>query len=243
MATCTVNGGPYQRAATLQPTRRLRGLTQNSRAANPKRKRPNCHKKENSRNSVGGISRPQCAKGKGPEDAGVAAPLPGASCRGNCWYAGKVFSVTSRWTTPSCFPTTSAHDLQPLILTIRLEQKTVKVPIFCSSLTRIVYVPKSLQRPVPSSFLKECYFRKCSTSSKWSISPSRCGDHRQDFGRDWRIYHVLPPHGTEYDQILPSLPQEMLLFSPRGKIALSRSFPSVSAWTLESAFFPGFFTD
>ena len=66
--------------------------------------------------------------------------------------------------------------------------------MFCCSLTRIVYVPKPLQRPVPSSFLKECYFRKCSTSSMWSISPSRCRDHRQYFGMDWRIYHVLPPY-------------------------------------------------
>ena len=32
-------------------------------------------------------------------------------------------------------------------------------------------------------------------------------------------------------------------FSPRGKIGLSRTFPSVSARTLESAFSQGFFTD
>ena len=48
--------------------------------------------KRNSRNSVGGINaegegpqRPQCAKGRGPKDLGVAAPLAAAGCRGNCW--------------------------------------------------------------------------------------------------------------------------------------------------------------
>ena len=29
--------------------------------------------------------RPQCAKGNGPKDPGVAAPLAAAGCRGNCW--------------------------------------------------------------------------------------------------------------------------------------------------------------
>ena len=43
-------------AATPEPTRRQSWLTQNSPAGNPKRKRPNCHKNVNSRNSVGGIS-------------------------------------------------------------------------------------------------------------------------------------------------------------------------------------------
>ena len=37
------NGGPYKRAATLEPTLCFRGLTHNSRAGNPKRLRPNCH--------------------------------------------------------------------------------------------------------------------------------------------------------------------------------------------------------
>ena len=32
-----------------------------------------------------GAQRPQCAKGRGPKDPGVAAPLPAAVCRGNCW--------------------------------------------------------------------------------------------------------------------------------------------------------------
>ena len=31
-----------------------------------------------------GAQGPQCAKGRGPEDPGVAAPLPAAGCRGNC---------------------------------------------------------------------------------------------------------------------------------------------------------------
>ena len=37
-------------------------------------------------------------------------------------------------------------------------------------------------------------FPQVQYSSKWSISPSRCGGHQQYFGMDWRIYHVLPPH-------------------------------------------------
>ena len=113
---------------------------------------------------------------------------------------------------------------------------------FCSSSTRIFYVPRPLQRPVPGSFLKECCFRKCSTSSKWSISPSRCGDHRQYFGMDRRIYHIRPPHmgvnTTTYSLVFH---RTCCYFSPRGQIALSWTFPSVSARTLESAFFPRVF--
>ena len=45
------------------------GTTQNSRAGNPKRKRPNCHTKEElSRNSVGGIS---AQEGRGNKDPSV----------------------------------------------------------------------------------------------------------------------------------------------------------------------------
>ena len=55
-----------RRSATLVPTKRRRGLTQNSRAGNPKRPRPNCHKKENSRNSVGSAQ-----KGGGPRRRGA----------------------------------------------------------------------------------------------------------------------------------------------------------------------------
>ena len=36
------NGGPSKRAATLEPTKRPRGLTHNSWAGIPKRLRPNC---------------------------------------------------------------------------------------------------------------------------------------------------------------------------------------------------------
>ena len=51
-----------------------------------------------------GTQRPQCVKGKGPENPGVAAPLAAAGCRGNCWCAGRVFSVVRRWTTTSRLP-------------------------------------------------------------------------------------------------------------------------------------------
>ena len=86
------------------------------RAGIPKRKRPNCHEGRYSRTSVGSAprerpQRPQCVEEKGPEDPGVAAPLACAGCRGNCWYAGKIFSVASRWTTPSRLPSTSAYVL------------------------------------------------------------------------------------------------------------------------------------
>ena len=70
------NGGPSARAATLEPTRRQRGLTQNSRAGNPKRTRPNCRKNENSQRGWH-----QSTKGRGPKNPaaqeveGVAAPL------------------------------------------------------------------------------------------------------------------------------------------------------------------------
>ena len=40
------NGGTCKRAATPEPTKRRRGLTQNSRAGIPKRKRPNCQEKK-----------------------------------------------------------------------------------------------------------------------------------------------------------------------------------------------------
>ena len=76
MATCPVQWwNVCNRAATLEPRRRL---THNSRAGIPKRKRPNCQKKENSRNCVGVIS---ARKGGGPRDPaaqevkGVAAQL------------------------------------------------------------------------------------------------------------------------------------------------------------------------
>ena len=51
-----------------------------------------------------GTQRPQCVKEKGPENPDVAAPLAAAGCRGNCWCAGRVFSVVRRWTTTSRLP-------------------------------------------------------------------------------------------------------------------------------------------
>ena len=105
------NGGPCTRAATLEPSFRRRGRL-GPRAGIPKRKRPNCHSKEDSQNSVGGIS----AKGEGPKNPGVAAPLASAGCRGNrlpnasCvevrWYDMGGRSHTSAfsshyWTSPS----------------------------------------------------------------------------------------------------------------------------------------------
>ena len=68
-----------------------RGLTHNSRTGNPKRLRSNCHssllvlsKTAWVAQNREGAQGPQCAKGRGPKDPGVAAPLPAAVCRGNC---------------------------------------------------------------------------------------------------------------------------------------------------------------
>ena len=84
------NGGLCKRAATLKPTKCHRGLTHNSRAGNPKRLRPNCHSCPRGTlepawvsHQGEGAQRPQCAKGKGPENPGVAAPLAASGCRGN----------------------------------------------------------------------------------------------------------------------------------------------------------------
>ena len=60
------------------------------RAGNPKRQRPNCHSRPRGTlepawvlHQVEGPQRPQCVKGKGPKDPGVAAPPAPAGCRGN----------------------------------------------------------------------------------------------------------------------------------------------------------------
>ena len=91
------NGGSSRRAATLGPTKQRRGLTHNSRAGIPKRLRPNCQSRPRGTlepawvlHQGEGTQRPQRAKGKGPKDPGVAAPLTSAVCRGNCWYLGRV---------------------------------------------------------------------------------------------------------------------------------------------------------
>ena len=81
------NGGPSTRAATRKPTMQPRGLTQNSRAGNPKR--TNSHQTEYSRTSVDcsartgtGAQRPHCPKGRA-ENPGVVAPFAVTGCRGN----------------------------------------------------------------------------------------------------------------------------------------------------------------
>ena len=75
MASCHRAMVERERAATLEPTKRRRGLTHNSRAGISKRTFPNCHSKEVNSNQRG------CSK-----NPGVAAPLVSASCRGNFWY-------------------------------------------------------------------------------------------------------------------------------------------------------------
>ena len=103
------NGGTCARAATLEPTKRRRGLTQNSRAGNPKRPRPNCHKKENSRNSVGSISaqkregaqEPRCARSERRRGA-VGFYLVVAATTGTwgAWHYGRMSETPLRRTDP-----------------------------------------------------------------------------------------------------------------------------------------------
>ena len=83
MASCHRAKVERERAATPKTDQRRRGLTHNSRAGNLKRMRSNCHRMENSSNSVGVITAQSGRKAKNP---GVAAPLVSANCRGNFWY-------------------------------------------------------------------------------------------------------------------------------------------------------------
>ena len=68
----------------------------------------------------GGAPKTSVREGEGPEDPGVGAPLAGAGCRGKCQYAGRVFSVASRWTTPSRLPSTSAYVLHGVWLQVHV---------------------------------------------------------------------------------------------------------------------------
>ena len=60
-------------------------------------------------------------------------------------------------------------------------RKKLKVPIL-QFVDKNCLCAQDTAKASSSSFLKECYFRKCDTSSKWSIFQSRCGDHRQYSG-------------------------------------------------------------
>ena len=76
------NGGPCARAASRKPTKQPRGLTQNSRAGNPKRTRPKLppdgvlsNQRGLQRTKRGGGPKTPLCKGKGPENTGVVAPF------------------------------------------------------------------------------------------------------------------------------------------------------------------------
>ena len=105
------NGGPCERAATRKPTKRPRGLTQNSRAGNPKRTRPKLptdrilsNQRGLQRTKRGGGPKTPLCKGKGPENPGVVAPFPVADCRGNRMRA--VVCASTRWSMSLlCCPT------------------------------------------------------------------------------------------------------------------------------------------
>ena len=84
------NGGPCARAATRKPTKRPRGLTQYSRAGNPKRTTPKLppdgvlsNQRGLQRTKRGGDPKTPLWKGKGPENPGVVAPFAVTGCRGN----------------------------------------------------------------------------------------------------------------------------------------------------------------
>ena len=96
------NGGPCERAATRKPTKQPRGLTQNSRAGNPKRTRPKLptdrilsNQRGLQRTKRGGDPKTPLCEGKGPENPGVVAPFAVADCRGNRMRA--VVCSSTRW--------------------------------------------------------------------------------------------------------------------------------------------------
>ena len=102
------NGGPCARAATRKPTERPRGLTQNSRAGNPKRTRPKLppnrvlsNQRGLQRTKRGGGPKTPLCEGKGPENPGVVAPFAVADCRGNRRYGTCGRSQTSSFSSPS----------------------------------------------------------------------------------------------------------------------------------------------
>ena len=83
------------RAATQEPTKRSWGTTRTPgwHPEETASQLPLVNEKRYPQFSVGGMSpqrgggsRPQCVKGRGPKDPGVAGPLAAAGCCGNCWY-------------------------------------------------------------------------------------------------------------------------------------------------------------
>ena len=115
------------------------GWLRTPRLGNPKRHRPNClsSPRKGTPKSAWvatvckweGAQRTQCAKGTGPKDPGVAAPLAVAGCRGKCWH------VTVGWRRSTClssstvatgFTRGAAHSLtlrRPVRLLLRQKQK------------------------------------------------------------------------------------------------------------------------
>ena len=114
------NGGTNEGAATLEPTKQRRELTHNSRAGNPKRLRPNCHSSQGGTLKTAWVAQnregaqgPQCAKGRGPKDPGVAAPLPAAVCRGNCQSDTGGRRAYSAFCRASAYSEASGSDTDP----------------------------------------------------------------------------------------------------------------------------------
>ena len=96
------NGGPCQRAATLEPIMTRRGRL-GPRAGIPKRQLPNCHSCQRGTLKPAWVAHKRGGGPKTPvcEGEGTGGPwrrgatLPSAGCRGNCWYSMGVWVVKS----------------------------------------------------------------------------------------------------------------------------------------------------
>ena len=127
------NGGPFQRAATLELTIRRRGRL-GPRAGIPKRKRPNCHSspKRGTLKSAwdasaheGEGARGQCAKGKGPRTPWTVPSKTQAAGRRDatqCWSLRPAYVNVNGIATPSAHLRSDylvcqsrVFDVQPLV--------------------------------------------------------------------------------------------------------------------------------
>ena len=166
------------------------------------------------------------------------ADLGLSASHNSCAYApraqGKPFGV-HRFR-KAAFQSNSA--LQSLVPTMQPVQKTVEVPIL-QFVDRIVCVVVPLQRP---TFLGVMLFPQVQYINQVGVNPV---EMRRPTTVLWYglggLSCLLPARGSGYDKIcLTVVYRKRWYFSPRGKIAWSRTFPSVPARTGECLFSQGF---
>ena len=111
-------GGPYKRAATLEPTLCFRELTHNSRAGKPKRLRPNCH----SCPEVLSNQRGHCTQGRGPKDPSAFKGRDPRTLTSRRHWLLQVVAATSGglWTAGEGRPTSASSTSLPSSSTHRL---------------------------------------------------------------------------------------------------------------------------